>query len=106
MALNYYKIKKYGLSLKYLRLAENIKQDKETRILNAFLYVKAKKYSSAEAKLKELLKENADDVEINIKLAEVYVKQNKKKESRMLMEKLIKLNRSAALDERVIKYQK
>ncbi len=105
MALNYYKIKDYDLSSKYLKLAEAITKNTKTDILSAFLNVKEGKSELAKSKLIELNEKNPDNIIISVKLAELYYKENKTKEKEEVIKKLIKINPDALKDKKVIKYK-
>ncbi len=106
MALNYYKIKDYELSLKYLNQAEEIIKNDKTKTLSAFLDIKNGKTDDAKTKLLELREKTPDNTAISVKLAEIYYKENKRKESRQIIKDLIKINPSAINDKKVLKYKK
>ena len=106
MSLNHYRMKDYSLARTYLRLAEYIKEDRETEILSAFINIKENKLEEARKKLLILHSKNPGDIEISIKLAEIYYKEKNKKECKKIVQETIKENSSAKRDRRLMKFMK
>ena len=106
MALNYYKMKNFPQAEKYLEMAEQISKNKKTRILNAFIDVKKGDFDSAKRKLIYLIEKYPDNISVAVKLAEIYHKEKKYKESRQIIKYLITMNPEAIDDKTVLKYKK
>lgn len=106
MALNYYKMKEYEEAEKYIKKAENINKNKKTETLSAYIEIKKGKLESAKEKLIILRRENPANITNGVKLAEIYYKEKKYKDSRVVIKDLIKNNPDAKRDARVKKYKK
>lgn len=104
LAVNYYKMKDYKNASKYLSLAENLKSDLETQILGTFIDVKLGRIELAKKKLNLLLQKYPDNIEVTLKLAEIYHKEKNRQLEKEVIDKLIKNNPKAAMDRRVLKY--
>ena len=104
LAVNYYKMKDYENSSKYLLIAENLKSDLDTQILGTFLDVRFGRLELAKKKLKILIQQYPDNIEVALKLAEVYHIEKDKKMEKEVINSLIKRNPKAARDRRVLKY--
>ena len=104
LAVNYYKMRDYENSSKYLMMAENLKSDMDTQILSTFLDVRFGKLELAKKKLKILIQQYPDNIEVALKLAEVYHIEKDKKMEKEVINSLIKRNPKAARDRRVLKY--
>ncbi len=106
LANNYYKMKNYNISRKYLNLATSYKSDLDTQILDAYLDTRTGRKGIALIKLVELNDKYPDNIEVAVKLAEIYRSDKKKDKAKEVIDKLIKNNSAAARDLRVEKYQK
>ncbi len=106
LANNYYKMKDYKVSRKFLTLATRYRSDMDTQILDAFLDVKMDRKNIAQIKLMELNDKYPDNIEVALKLSEVYRSDKNKDKAKEVIEKLIKNNPAAARDLHVEKYQK
>ena len=104
LAVNYYKMRDYNNSYKYLAMAENLKSDIDTQILGTFLDVRFGRLELAKKKLKILIDQYPDNIEVALKLAEVYHIEKDKKMEKEVIDNLIKRNPKAARDRRVLKY--
>ncbi len=105
LAANYYYLRDYNTSKKYLQFAINIKDDLDTQILEAFLDYRLGNIDIAKEKLIHLNKVYPDNIEIALKLAEIYYKSQDKENEKVIIEKLIKNNPRAINDRRVRKYR-
>lgn len=105
LAANYYKMRQYKTSEKYLVLATNIKDDLDTQILEAFLDFRLDRIDLAKAKLIQLNKVYPDHIEIALKLAEVYYKLQDRDKEKTVINNLLKNNPKAINDRRVRKYR-
>ncbi len=105
LAANYYKLKEYDTSLKYLNLAQELYIDMDTEILESFLDLRMNRIGRGFEKLKELQKEHPENIEVALKLAGLYYKRNNKKDAEFVIEKLLKVNPDAIRDRRVLKYK-
>lgn len=105
LAVNYYKMRNYNTSSKYLHLAQNIKTDLDTQILETYIDVRLGKLTLAKKKLNILIKEYPDNIEIALKLAEVYHIKKEKQLEKDVINNLIKNNPKAVRDRRVLKYK-
>lgn len=105
LAVNYYKMRNYDMAAKYLSYAKNLKIDLDTQILETFIDVRKGRLKLAEGKLKLLVQNNPENIEIALKLAEVYNRQKERKLERDVIENLVKRNPSAMRDRRVLKYR-
>ena len=72
LAVNYYKLREYNTSEKFLNLAKSITDDLDTQILETFLDVRFGRLAIAKDKLKLLIQKYPQNIEIALKLAEVY----------------------------------
>lgn len=106
MSLNFYRMKDYSSAARYLFAAEDIQQDKDTRVLGCFIDVRENRLAEAKRKLIDLKREYPKDIDISVKLAEVYSIEKNNKDRKSVIESLIKANPDAARDRRVIKYAK
>ncbi len=106
LAANYYKMRDYKTSEKYLHLATNIKDDMDTQILESFLDYRLGRIDIAREKLIHLNKVYPDNIEVALKLVEVYYKQKDKEKEKLVINNLIKNNPRAVNDRRVRKYRK
>ncbi len=105
LAANYYKLRDYDTSLKYLMMAEHIKQDLDTKILETFLDVRFGNLDIAKEKLYLLLKEYPDNIDVALKLAEVYhIEKNRNMENKVI-DDFVKANPDSISDRRILKYQ-
>ncbi len=105
LAANFYKMKDYRSSYTYLNLAENIQSDIDTQILDAYIDVREGRIDLAEDKLKILIQKYPENIDIALKLAEVYYLKKDRKTEREVIEKLIQTNPKALRDRRVLKYR-
>lgn len=106
LAVNYYKMKNYPIAEKYLNLAKSINDDLETQILETFIDYRLNRVSIAKDKLKLLIRQEPTNVEIALKLAEVYHNEKNLKAEKETIDNLIKKNPKALRDRRVLKYKK
>lgn len=104
LAVNYYKMRDYKNASKYLAIAENLKSDLETQILGTFIDVRLGRLELAKKKLKILIQQYPTNIEVALKLAEVYHKEKDRKLEKEVIDNLIKRNPKAARDRRVLKY--
>lgn len=104
MAANYYKLRDYHNAERSLQFATMHRQDIDTEMLSAFIDLKLKRKGTGKAKLILLNNKYPDNVEIAVKLAEVYYFDNEKEESKAVIDNLIKTNQEAIRDKRVMKY--
>ena len=104
LAVNYYKMKDYSNSSKFLSMAENLKSDLDTQILGTFLDVRFGRLELAKKKLNILIEQYPDNIEVALKLAEVYHIQKNRKMEKEVIDSLIKRNPKALKDRRVLKY--
>lgn len=104
MAANYYKMREYNMSEKFLKMATTIRTDIDTEILEAFNDLKLKRKQAGKNKLILLHDRYPDNIEIAVKLAEVYYFDNEKDKSKQVIDKLLKVNPSAKKEKRVLKY--
>ncbi len=112
MSANFYKMKDYYNSRKYLDLAVQLGDDFDTQLLDAFLDVKEfnktnnkYKLDTAEKKLIALQKSYPDNIEVALKLVEVYFKKEDQKSQDATIDKLISNNPQAIYDRRVARYK-
>lgn len=105
MAVNYYKLKEYKTAEKNLNLAKMLNDDLDTQILETFIDVRLGRLSIAQEKLNILARTYPDNIEIALKLAEVYHIQKERKLEKETIENLIKRNPKAIRDRRVLKYK-
>lgn len=104
LAVNYYKMRDYSNSSRYLSMAENLKSDLDTQILQTFLDVRFGRLELAKKKLNILIDQYPDNIEVALKLAEVYHIQKNRKMEKEVIDSLIKRNPKALKDRRVLKY--
>jgi len=104
LAVNFYKMRNYDSAAKYLALAENIKSDMDTQILDTFIDVRKGRIDLALTKLKILIEKYPENIDIALKLAEVYHIKKERKLENEVISNLIKRNPKAARDRRVLKY--
>ena len=104
MAVNYYKLKDFETAERYLVMAKSFGDDFETQLLETFLDVKLDRVNMAKDKLVLMSKQYPENVEIAVKLAEIYYKEKDIKEVKKIVNRLIKYNEKAAYDRRVMKY--
>ena len=105
LAANYYKLREYDTSSRYLNMAEGIKSDFDTQLLGTFLDVRQGRIDIAKTKLETILKKYPDNVDVALKLAEVYhIKKDTQNEQKVI-EDFVRRNPQAAKDRRIRKYQ-
>ncbi len=105
MAVNYYKMRNYTTAQKYLNAATNIDDDKDTQTLEAFLDYKFGRTELAKNKLILLNKAYPQDIEIALKLANVYYRLNDIEKENEVIDNIILNNASAMSDRRIAKYR-
>lgn len=105
LAVNFYKMRDYYSAERCLNLATNIQDDKETQMLEAFIDFRLGRIAYAEQKLLELRKTYPDDIEIALKLAELYYHEKNSKAEKDAIRILLENNPKASKDRRVKKYQ-
>ncbi|MCD7739830.1 MAG: matrixin family metalloprotease [Candidatus Gastranaerophilales bacterium] len=105
LAANFYKMKDYRLSSTYLKLAENIQSDMDTQILDAFIDYREERIELAEDKLKILSEKYPENIDVALKLVEIYYKKKDSKKEMEIIDNLIKKNPKAIRDRRVLKYR-
>ena len=81
-----------------------MKSDLDTQILGTFLDVRFGRLDLAKKKLKILIDQYPDNIEVALKLAEVYHIQKDRKMEKEVIDNLIKRNPKAVRDRRVLKY--
>lgn len=104
MSANYYKMREYNMAEKFLKMATSIRTDIDTEILEAFIDLKLKRKQAGKNKLMLLHDRYPDNIEIAVKLAEVYYFDNEKDKSKQVIDKLLKVNPDAKKEKRVLKY--
>lgn len=104
LAANYYKLKEYDYAAQFLKMATMFNEDMDTQILEAFIDIKKDKIDLGKGKLEALNKMYPDNVEIALKLTNLYYNEKNKEKSKEVIEKLIEANPRAKLDRRVMKY--
>jgi predicted Zn-dependent protease len=105
LAVNSYKMKNYKEAFKYLSLAENIKTDLDTQILGAFINIKMNNIALGKKKLELLLQKYPDNIEVALKLAELYHMKKDEHNEQLIIDNLLKVNPQAMRDRRVFKYK-
>ena len=105
LAANYYKLRDYDKSTSYLMMAEHIKQDFDTKLLETFLDVRYGRLEKAKEKLGIILKQYPDNVEAVLKLAEIYHIEKNKKMEMQVIDDFLKKNPKAIKDRRIQKYK-
>ena len=105
-------MKDYYTSRRYLNFATQLGNDFDTQLLDAFLDVKDynatkdnHKLTMAEKKLLAMQKSYPDNIEVALKLVDVYFKKGDKKAEQATIDKLLKNNPKAINDRRVARYQ-
>lgn len=106
LAANYYKMKEYKTAEKYLNYASSIQDDIDIQILETFIDLRLGRDSIAKEKLILLNRNYPDNIEIALKLAEVYRLDKDKTNEKLVIDKLVKSNPKAIKDRRVAKYKK
>lgn len=105
MAANYYYLHQYREAQNYITRAKRLKNDYDTRVLGAFVDYKLGKYIEAEKELSELFNQRPSDIEVAVKLADLYRKTNKEEQTKEVISKLVQYNPDAKYDRRVLKYK-
>ncbi len=105
LSVNWYKMKNYKNAERYLLLAKSFGDDLETQLLETYIDIKLGRTLLAKDKLKLLYKQYPENIDIAVKLAELYNKEKDRKAAKEVIEHLIKFNPKAAHDRRVLKYQ-
>ena len=105
LAANYYKMKDYKNAEKFLKLAIMFHEDIYTQMLEAFIDLKLNRRELAKGKLIALNKMYPDNIEIALKLAEVYYFDKERLKAKEVIENLTKVNPSSLRDRRVTKYR-
>lgn len=106
LAVNNYKIKDYEQAERYLRSARNISDDIDIQMLEAFIDYKSGKEDIAKSKLIALNNKYPENMEVAIKLCDIYQKEKNTKEIKNVINKLIENNSNASKNRRVLKYRK
>ena len=104
LAVNWYKMKNYTNAERYLLLAKSFGDDFETQLLETFIDVKLNRLLLAKEKLVLLSKQYPENIDVAIKLAEVYHKEKDRKKANEVIDTLVKYNPKAERDRRVRKY--
>lgn len=105
LAANYYKMRDYKESETYLHYATAYQKDFDTQLLEAFLDYRLNRADLAIEKLLELRKLHRDNIEIALKLAEIYHSQKNIKAEKEAISYLLQHNDKAKNDRRVKKYK-
>ncbi|MBR6163617.1 matrixin family metalloprotease [bacterium] len=105
IAANYYNMRKYNDAQSYVNRAKRLKNDYDTKVLDAFIKYKLDNYADAEKELYELFTQKPSDTEVAIKLADLYRKTKRMNEAKEVLVKLVKYNPDARYDRRVLKYK-
>ena len=105
IAANYYYLHQYREAENYINRARRLRSDYDTRALGAFINYKLGKYVEAERELSELFTQKPSNIEVAIKLADLYRKANEIDKSKEVISELIKYNPDAKYDRRVLKYK-
>ena len=105
LAVNWYKMKNYENAERYLLLAKSFGDDFQTQLLETFIDVKLNRLLLAKEKLIIMSKQYPENIDIAIKLAEIYHREQDRKAANEVIAKLIKNNSKAQRDRRVLKYQ-
>ena len=105
LAVNWYKMKNYENAERYLLLAKSFGDDFETQLLETFIDVKLNRLLLAKEKLTIMSKQYPENIDIAIKLAEIYHREKDRKAANEVISNLIKNNPKAQRDRRVLKYQ-
>ena len=105
LAVNWYHMKNYKNAERYLTLAKSFGDDFETQLLEAFIDYKLDRLLLAKDKLNIMAKEYPENIEIGVKLAQIYHKEKDEKAANEVINNLIKHNPKAQRDRRVLKYQ-
>lgn len=104
IAANYYKMRNYTESSKYLHMAESIQSDFDTQLLDAFLDVRYNKLELAKMKLAALQKKYPDNIDIALKIAEIFHLQKNIKAERESIDAFIRAYPKVKSDRRIRKY--
>ncbi|MBQ9245440.1 matrixin family metalloprotease [bacterium] len=105
LAANYYKLREYDQSSSHLAMAEHIKTDFDTQLLDSFLDVRHGRLDLARTKLIELNRVYPDNIDIILKLAEIYHIKKDVQNERKVIDDFVKKYPKAAKDRRIKKYQ-
>ncbi len=105
IAVNYYKMRDYSNAQKYLYAATNINDDKDTQTLEAFLDYRMGRTELAKSKLKLLNNKYPTDIEIALKLANVYYRLDDIEKENEVIDNIILNNPQAMSDRRISKYR-
>ena len=105
IAANYYNMRKYNDAQNYANRAKRLKNDYDTKVMCAFIKYKLDNYQEAEKELSELFTQNPSDIEVAIKLADLYRKTKRMNQAKEVLIKLEKYNPDAKYDRRVLKYK-
>lgn len=105
IAANYYYLHQYREAQNYINRAKRLKNDYDTKVLCAFIDYKLGKYYEAERELTELFAQRPSDIEVAVKLADLYRKTNKMDKAKEVLLQLVKYNPDAKYDRRVLKYK-
>ena len=105
LAVNWYKMKNYQNAERYILLAKSFGDDFETQLLETFIDVKLGRLILAKEKLTLLSKSYPENIDVAIKLAEIYHREKDGKAANEVITNLIKNNPKAQRDRRVLKYQ-
>lgn len=104
LAANYYKLKQYDYAEQFLKMATMFNEDIETQILEAFIDLKKGKIELGKGKLEALHKMYPENIEIALKLTNIYYNEKNKEKAKEVIEKLVEVNPKSKLDRRVMKY--
>ena len=104
LAANHYKLRNYDTASKYLRMAESVQSDFDTQLLDAFLDVRHNKLELAKMKLDALFRKYPDNIDIALKIAEVYHIQKDTKAEHEFIENFIQKYPKVKRDRRIQKY--
>ena len=105
LAANYYKLKDYEASSRHLGMAEHIKADFDTNLLSSFLDVRQGRLDIAQTKLETILQKYPDNIDVALKLAEVFHIKHDNKAEKQTIEDFLKRNPDAIKDRRIKKYK-
>lgn len=105
LAANYYKMKEYSYAEKFLNLATMFSEDMDTQILEAFIDLKQNRKEIGKGKLQVLNNKYPDNVEISLKLAEIYYSDKERVKAKEVIDKLVQVNPDSKRDRRVAKYR-
>lgn len=105
MAANSYKMKQYKQTEQLLKLATMYHEDVDTQMLEAFTDLKLKRTELGKSKLILLNETYPDNIEVALKLAQVYYFGRERAKAKEVIDNLLKVNPEAILDRRVAKYR-